>query len=285
MENISSKPYISAYTFTTLCNHVWLGNYPGTSYLNKYNRPINSKEVKDEDILYVKTSELIQFMNKVDPHIDCRYTLICGMGDEIFDNKLSSYLSDNVLRVYTTNNISDDLKVFTIPLGLQNLHWQYDNNPQSNFLLIDKVRSESIEKDKKVLMSFSIETNPKERTRCYQYFKDKNFISIRNFTQENRKDEEFVLNYFREIRKHKFVLCPFGNGFDCHRMWETWALGSFPIIKRHKSMEAFYDLPAWFVNDWGEVTQKNSEIVYDSLLKETLSLEKCKFKYWEELIV
>jgi hypothetical protein len=224
-------------------------------------------------------------MNKVDPHIDCRYTLICGMGDEIFDNKLSSYLSDNVLRVYTTNNISDDPKVFTIPLGLQNLHWQYDNNPQSNFLLIDKVRSESIEKDKKVLMSFSIETNPKERTRCYQYFKDKNFISIRNFTQENRKDEEFVLNYFREIRKHKFVLCPFGNGFDCHRMWETWALGSFPIIKRHKSMEAFYDLPAWFVNDWGEVTQKNSEIVYDSLLKETLSLEKCKFKYWEELIV
>ena len=64
MENISSKPYISAYTFTTLCSHVWLGNYQGTSYLNKYNRPINSKEVKDGDILYVKTSELIQFMNK-----------------------------------------------------------------------------------------------------------------------------------------------------------------------------------------------------------------------------
>jgi hypothetical protein len=284
-ENISSEPYVSAYTFATISNHMWLGDYKGTPYLNKYNKQINPNSVKSGDILYVKTSEFVQFMRQVDPHINCKYTLICGMGDEPFDNSLTSLLSDNVIKVFATNNISDDSRVTSIPLGLQNLHWLYDNNPQSNFNLIDDVNLESIEKTEKVLMSFRMETNPKDREPCYRYFQNKSFVNIRDFTQENRKDEQFVKDYFREIRKHKFILCPFGNGFDCHRMWETWALGSFPIIKKHKSMENFYDLPAWFVDDWDEVTEETIDVMYDSIVENESSLEKNTFEYWENLIL
>jgi hypothetical protein len=130
-----------------------------------------------------------------------------------------------------------------------------------------------------------METNPKDREPCYRYFQNKSFVNIRDFTQENRKDEQFVKDYFREIRKHKFILCPFGNGFDCHRMWETWALGSFPIIKKHKSMENFYDLPAWFVDDWDEVTEETIDVMYDSIVENESSLEKNTFEYWENLIL
>lgn len=284
-ENISSEPYVSAYTFATISNHMWLGDYQGTPYLNKYSKRITPNDVKTGDILYVKNSEFVRFMHDVDPYINCKYTLICGMGDEPFDNSLTSLLSDNVIKVFATNNISDDSRVTSIPLGLQNLHWLYDNNPQSNFNLIDDINLESIEKTEKVLMSFRMETNPKDREPCYRYFQNKSFVNIRDFTQENRKDEEFVKDYFREIRKHKFILCPFGNGFDCHRMWETWALGSFPIIKKHKSMENFYDLPAWFVDDWDQVTEETINVMYDSIVKNNSSLEKTTFEYWENIIL
>jgi len=264
---------------------MWLGNYQGTPYLNKYSKPINPNVVKDGDILFVKTSEFVQFMRQVDPRIGCKYTLICGMGDEIFDNSLSSLISDNIIKIFTTNNVSDDSRVFTIPLGLQNLHWQYDNNPQSNFNLLDEINLEPIQKTEQILMSFRIETNPRDREPCHKYFQNKPFISIRDFTQENRKDEEFVKDYFREIRNHKFVLCPFGNGFDCHRMWETWILGSFPIIKKHKSMEDFYDLPAWFVDEWDEVTEETIDVMYDRIFQKNASLEKTTFEYWENMIL
>ena len=47
----------------------------------------------------------------------------------------------------------------------------------------------------------------------------------------------------------------------------------------------FYDLPAWFVDDWDEVTEETIDVMYDSIVENESSLEKNTFEYWENLIL
>ena len=146
---------------------------------------------------------------------------------------------------------------------------------------------EDIEVSKNILLSFRIETNPIDRQPCFDYFSTiPDIVTFRQNFEEMRTDKEFVMEFFREIRRHKFVVCPFGNAFDCHRNWETFALGGIPIIKKHKSMEPFYDMPAWFVEDWSEVTHDSMERKYLQIKKEWdgFNHDKKYFKYWYDLI-
>jgi hypothetical protein len=47
-------------------------------------------------------------------------------------------------------------------------------------------------------------------------------------------------------------------------------------------MEAFYDMPAWFVDDWEEVTEDKIDEKYnDCKLKMFFNdLNMCNFEYW-----
>jgi hypothetical protein len=153
----------------------------------------------------------------------------------------------------------------------------------TRFLQI-KTRKIVLEKNNDILLSFQIHTNSDERRKCYNYFSKKDFVKIRNYNDKNRINREFVKDYFSEIKKSKFVLCPFGGGFDCHRNWEVFSLGSFPIIKKHKSMENFYDMPAWFVDDWYEVNKDTIENKYNELSKNKKNTDKIYFDYWYKKI-
>ena len=63
--------------------------------------------------------------------------------------------------------------------------------------------------------------------------------------------------------KYVFCVSPHGNGYDCHRTWETLCLGSIPIVKAPMFHELFEGLPILNVNEWTDVTEE--------LLKNTLA--------------
>ena len=50
-------------------------------------------------------------------------------------------------------------------------------------------------------------------------------------------------------------------------------------------MEDFYDLPAWFVDEWDEVTEETIDVMYDRIFQKNASLEKTTFEYWENMIL
>lgn len=39
-----------------------------------------------------------------------------------------------------------------------------------------------------------------------------------------------TIDYFKEMKQHKFVLCPRGHGPDSYRVWESLYLGCIPIV-------------------------------------------------------
>ena len=49
--------------------------------------------------------------------------------------------------------------------------------------------------------------------------------------------------YLEKINTYKFILCPWGNGIDTHRLWETLYSNSITVIKYHRALSKFSDLP------------------------------------------
>lgn len=285
--DIVSLPYISAYTFRYFSDHGWMSGGRNNKYISQLQNTIDPKQVYEGQVIYVTTELLDRFFEEVDPKINVRYKLISGLNDRGVDDWLSDKISKNIIHWYTHNNVSDHPQVSTIPMGFQNLHWRIDDHPQSDIRNIDQIASEEVAVDKDILVSFRIETNPTDRQPCFDYFEELgNIVTQRQNFEEYRADKKFVMDYFKEIRRHKFVVCPYGNAYDCHRNWETFALGGIPIIKKHKSMEAFYDMPAWFVDEWSDVTKYNLEKKYAEMKSnwDTYNHDKIYFEYWRKLI-
>jgi len=286
-DNIVSLPYISAYTFRYYADHGWMSGGRNDTYIRQLPNGITPAKVKKGDIIYVTTELLDHFFAAVEPKIQEPYILISGLNDRGVDNNLTDNISEKLIHWYSHNNVSDHPKVSSIPMGFQNLHWRMEDHPQSDIRNIVKVKNEPINVEKDLLLSFRIETNPKDRQPCFDYFQGyKEIVTFRQNFEEYRTDLEFVTDFFREIRRHKFVICPFGNAPDCHRNWETFALGGIPIIKKHRSMQAFYDMPAWFVDDWSDVNEKSMNAKYAEMKSKwsDYNHKKIYFDYWKELI-
>ena len=80
------------------------------------------------------------------------------------------------------------------------------------------------------------------------------------------------------------VICPEGNGIDCHRIWEVLLLGRVPVVKKSKIMSHFHDLPILYVDEWIEI--KNIELINQKYnLVRNNSAEKLNFKYWKTFIL
>ena len=279
MSRISSYPFISSYTFLEKCE--WCLVLSNDTKYTKEISGIDPNKVKNGDRIYVVTELIDYFFKEIDTKISCRYHLITGRSDILINHSYSKYLNDKILS-WSSSNLtnSTDIRFKQIPLGIQNLNWSYDDNPQSDINLIKEIKSEKIDKENKVLLSFQIHTNSTERNRCYDYFKNKNYVKERKYNNSDRRNREFVSEYFREIRKSKFVVCPWGNGIDCHRNYEVWYLNSIPIIRKHKALEMLYDLPALWIDDWIDLDTIDLEDKYKEIIESKVNEEKLNFDYW-----
>jgi len=296
---INSEPYITAYNFMLLADHIWIGDdtYNCKSedirWLKEKNG-IDPEKIEKGDVVYVITDLVERFFNEIHPKITERYILITGRTDKPLEN-VNRFIDNKIITWYSSNLNDDNPKLVGIPLGMQNPHWRRVNNPEGNIRLIQEINDETIEKESGVLMAFQPHTNPSVRQPIFNQLKEKDFVTVKNYDNSKRGIDDFQKEYYREIRKHKFVVCPWGAGFDCHRNWETWSLGTYPIIKKHLSMENFYDMPAWFIDDWSEVTKNNMDEKYRDIefkmeyqlnnnYNELVNLRKINSDFWVDMI-
>ena len=288
---LSSYPFISPYTFRLVSEwgimHQADFQYCTHPLLHKIGNGIDFQRMQDGDKVFVVSDLLDAFFEKVHPEIPRKYILISARGDSSFSERYTKFLDDEKLIHCFSSNVSfSHPKLTAIPLGMQNRHWRKYEHPQSNIKTLAKIAAEDIEKSGGALLSFSIDTNAAVRKPVLDLFKNSKFVTNRQFNQTNRLDDEFVSEYFREIKRHKFVICPRGNGFDCHRNWESLYLGSFPIVQNHVSYDQFRDFPIWFIDDWKEVTENSLEKKYEELKEKSknFSHEKLYMDYWMQEI-
>ena len=103
-------------------------------------------------------------------------------------------------------------KLHPIPLGLSGEY--SDKNLTPSFF--KKNEYDVSEKRNLLYINFQKNTNEAVRMNITKNFEGLDWVKI---DQPNLQLNE----YLDEIKNSSFVLCPFGNGFDTHRLWEPCA--------------------------------------------------------------
>ena len=225
----------------------------------------------ENDLVYCHSDLLEEFFLKVR---ECKFKnikLISNQSDRIIQNNLYRKKPSCISTWYAININIDRDDLIPIPLGLsnpfskKNLSFNDFDNPFDN---------NNFEQKKHALyINFNKNTNYKERTKLYEKFENKEWSIIKNPVLNNE-------DYKKDLSEYKFVLCPWGNGIDTHRIYESLYSGCIPIIKKHKTYNNLEGLPILFVNSYDEINLDLLNEFSSNLNLEEINIEKLNINWW-----
>lgn len=267
-ERQPSYPYITGDGFRAYADYI----------LDEDSMTLNPEQMKDYDVVFVKTEYCELFFSVYHPRITKKYILITHNSDQDVPGPYYSYLSDPLLIVWFGQNLClpQSAKLRVLPIGLTN---QYNalGHPEWMSQVIKKRKIK--EKQKKYLAYFNVtlQTCLNERKRAFDYFHSKSFC-------KTMKSSVCYSKFLNDLLCAKYTISPRGNGLDCHRTWEALYAGSIPIVKSSNIDPLFEHLPALIVNDWDEVTEGFLNDNYEKIKNKLYKEEKLFMDYWIEQI-
>lgn len=229
----------------------------------EFNRNGSAKVNREglSDIVYCHTHDFRYVLNKISS-IEKEVVLITHNsdgalknskeGDRIGENDADYALKPKNVKAWFAQNVECNLQddIFPLPIGLENSYcFPYD---KAKMLFDMEEASQDFIPSSKIYVNFNLRTNPMERNAalnaCYN-LKNKDLAHIKMRANGDNYGE-----YLDDITNCSYVLCPRGNGLDCHRTWETLYLGRIPIIKNDKSIATLLsDLPSVKINSWDDL--------------------------------
>lgn len=204
--------------------------------------------------------------------------IVTGYSDYPIGHHEQHILESTKVSKWFANNV-DFLhpKLVSVPLGIPN---EIELPTYGNTRAIFKAAQEPKVVKNLAYMNFRIETCPRERQYVFEKFSTETWVTVGNIDTSSEGHERYI----RDIRAHKFCICPRGNGVDCHRIWECLYLGTIPICIKHVSLEQFSNLPILFIDDWNDVTPGLLEFVYDKFEGVTWDMRQLYMSYWKHVI-
>ena len=76
--------------------------------------------------------------------------------------------------------------------------------------------------------------------------------------------------YFKELKRHKYAICPRGNGLDTHRLWECLYLDVIPIMLKSDSTN-ISGLPIIYLDKWEDLGNLTNKFINQQLSKISMS--------------
>ncbi|KAB2644107.1 MAG: exostosin family protein [Verrucomicrobia bacterium] len=229
-----SEALVRCDLFEKACDNTYWSNF----------HPYANTHFKAGDIVFCKTDEVLRLFEYL-RLTRKRIVLVTGESDVPCDFFRQQFLPLNVERWFASNVTHPHPKVTALPLGLGGVE-----DPVT--LNIDSQKFD-ISRDQWLYINFRPETNPAVRQRIYDSFKvraqQEHWITC-DLPSNHGGNKEFLT----QLKRHRFVLAPPGNGIDTHRLWEALALGSYPIALRSSVLEPFEALPILLVEHYDEVT-------------------------------
>lgn len=184
------------------------------------------------------------------------------------------------LKILFSQNVDvHDSRILPLPIGLERKRWFGHINKQEK--LFNMMRQD-IPRDKLAYLNVNPQTNHKSRIPLINAMLNNDWC-----TKENRTNGADYDNYLNQLKTHKFVFSPEGNGIDCHRTWEALYLGAIPIVERSVSTEYFSRfIPMLIVDRWELITEellnKTYEVVND--MSFFWNWDALKISYWKDII-
>lgn len=235
---------------------------------------INPKiDIKENDLVFCHTEVVEIFFDFVANIKNLKnIKLITHQSDRAIDKSLWKLKPSCISEWYSTNINYKNSDLFSVPLGIGN---DYIQNYKNEKALLSKRIEGYVNKVSKAYMNFRINTNTVERLRALFDLKDKNWIVLENNVRS-------LEDYLDTINKFQFTICPWGNGLDTHRMWESLYLNSIPVTRFHTAYDQFRSLPIIFVNKWSDLNLEY--LVQESKNLNYKNLNILDLNYWEKKI-
>ena len=244
----SSAPFISGDTFRSVADHI----YDETA------KTFNPENVKEGDVVFIKTDYLETFFSIFHPQIRYPYIVVTHNSDHSAPGPCYNILdSEKKIIAWFGQNVEGKShpKLFNIPIGIANKCWVHGN--VDVFLKYSKNR-ENQHRPYLCYMNFSPSTYPSEREGVWNNFS--------RYSLCKKSSPKSLDTYLDDTLKSKFVLSPRGNGLDCHRTWEALLMGAIPIVKSSTLDPLYKDLPVLIVDNWEDINKEYLEEKYQGLL-------------------
>lgn len=238
-------------------------------YLIK-NKKLN---INENDIIFCNTDLVFELFNHLKKVRNLKnIKLITHQSDTSIDEKYYSRKPECIVEWFAINVKYDAKNLIPIPIGLaSSFQKKYLNNKNISEFLNDKFPKKYL-----LYINFNPNTNTGERSNLIEYFKHEKWAKIDDSPINLRE-------YVKNIKQSYFVLCPWGNGIDTHRLWETLYLQSIPITREHQTLSSYNKLPIYFVNDYKEINEASLLEMIDELDKRD-NLNELNIDYWDKRI-
>lgn len=227
--------------------------------------------LKENDIIFCNTDvvkNLFKLLSKIKNLKNIK--IITNQTDTLIDKALYDLKPACVNSWYSINvgYVAEDL--IPIPLGLSN-----DYSPKN--ILANDIKFNGLNKNSKnfLYLNFSRNTNFSERSGLYNNYEKKEWTVVNN--PGLRMDD-----YQSSVEKYRYILCPWGNGVDTHRVWETLYSGNIPVTKKHHTFSTSKGLPILFIPEYEDITLENLTTFYDNIKGDKNMYEKLDINFWIE---
>ncbi|OUW38372.1 MAG: hypothetical protein CBD44_00990 [Flavobacteriaceae bacterium TMED184] len=234
-----------------------------------------SFEITSGDVIFCNTNQidnLFYHLSKLQKIEDI--ILITHQTDRLISKKYYQKKPPCVKKWLTVNVGFNNPNLHPIPIGIAS-DFSLKNLIFSDF---QEFKKNNFKKDDVSLyVNYQNNTNYSERSHIAEMFVNNDWV---NFDEPNLNKKE----YMAKLANSTFVLCPWGNGIDTHRLWETLYLGSIPITKSHPTFNFDEELPILFVNDYDEITYDLLNNYLDSFEFKNYNFDILTKNYWRKYI-
>lgn len=161
-----------------------------------------------------------------------KFNLIVHNMDTAFGEGQLGALLPHAIHIYSINTAIRHPKLTTIPIGFADRHLSFLNSRPIV----------SMPRDYEVYSNFKVYNNPIKRQQCLD--------AIANDARVVHKQNIPFEEYYSDLCRSKFVLCPEGTGVDTHRLYESILCGATPVVLRNGLSHLYEKLPVCIVDSW-----------------------------------
>lgn len=203
--------------------------------------------------------------------------------------------SDKVLAVYLQNNCLK-FKFRSIPIGIDyhTLFRSVSDHPWGNKgMTAEDQERELIELRNNILPISNCDAIPVLANFHLAMNTPKRRASIRIPIYESLREVKWIkwlslssrCNFWLSMKSSAFVICPAGEGYDTHRVWEVLSLGRIPVIQKLPINGIYDGLPVWEVDDWNAFSKLDSNDLSIKMLSyvdawSNFKWEKLDLSFW-----
>ncbi len=222
-------------------------------------------ELKENDVIFTNSYFLEPLFEKLQ-NIDFKnIKIVSTQTDHYVDKKIFSKTPNSVSFLYSTNVVYKDKFLKSIPLGLAN-NYSTKNLQKShfkNFQYCDK-------KIKKIYVNFEINTNYFHRSKLKKLISDNDLFYIEDMKLDN-------FDYLNKLNQFQYVLTPWGNGIDSHRIWETLYAGTYPLIPNHYNFQSVFNSDKFLFDRFENLSDYE---LTENFLNYSINNELLNIHYW-----